>query len=63
MMNSHLGGLFASNTTNTRYATIFAQIMNDYPFSFEAEGAITITIDGNRRIVTNDTDIDKEASE
>lgn len=63
MMNSHLGRLFAGSTTNTLYTTILSQIVNDYPFSIGAEGAITITIDGDRRIVTNDTDIDKEASE
>ncbi|GAA0528645.1 hypothetical protein GCM10008992_31580 [Halorubrum aquaticum] len=59
MINSHLGGLFASILS----AMIPAQIMNDSPFSFGTDDAIMITIASNRRIVTADTDRDKEASE
>lgn len=60
MTTSHSSRLFASGTASTLYATIPAEIVTDSQFPFEADDAITVTIDGDRLIIT--ADADKEES-
>lgn len=62
MTTSHSSRLFASGTANTLYATIPAEIVTDSQFPFEADDAVTVTIDGDRLVITADTDSDREVS-
>lgn len=55
MTTSHPSRLFTSGNANTLSATIPAQIVTDSQFPFEADDAITVTIDGDHLIITADT--------
>jgi virulence-associated protein VagC len=55
MTTSHPSRLFASGTANTLYATIPAQLVTDSQFPFDADDLVTVTIDGDRLIITPNT--------
>jgi hypothetical protein len=61
MTTTHPSRLFASGTANTLYATIPAQLVTDSQFPFDADDLVTITIDGDRLIITANTE--EEAGE
>ena len=62
MTTSHLSRLFASGHANTLYATIPAQVVTDSQFPFEVDDNITVTIEGDRLIITAAVDTEDGAS-
>ena len=53
MVTAHDGRIFASGNATTLYVTIPAQVASGSQFSFEADDAVTVTIDGNGTVKSN----------
>lgn len=56
MATSHDSRIFDSGTATTLYVTIPAQIVSDSQFPFENDDAVTVTVDGDRLVVTAATE-------
>lgn len=56
MATSHPSRIFDSGPATTLYVTIPAQVVSDSQFPFEADDAVTVTIDEDRLVITAKSD-------
>lgn len=54
MVDTHPSRIFASGDATTLYVTIPAQVVADSQFPFEPDDDVSVTIEGNRLIVTEE---------
>ena len=52
MVDTHPSRIFASGDATTLYVTIPAQVVADSQFPFEPDDDVSVSIDGNRLIIT-----------
>lgn len=52
MVDTHPSRIFASGDATTLYVTIPAQVVADSQFAFEPDDDVSVSIDGDRLIVT-----------
>jgi antitoxin component of MazEF toxin-antitoxin module len=55
MVTTQHSRIFASGHATTLYVTIPSQIVNDSQFPFEADDEVTITIDGDRLLISRES--------
>jgi hypothetical protein len=56
MVTTHPSRIFASGDATTLYVTIPAQIVADSQFPFETDDDVSVTVDGDRLVVTDAAD-------
>jgi len=54
MPTTYPSRIFQNGAANTLYLTLPATIVGDSQFPFDADADVTVTIDGDRLIVTGD---------
>lgn len=59
MAITHSSRIFEAGDATTLYVTIPAGIVSDSQFPFTADDAVTVTIDGDRLLITS-TDVAEE---
>lgn len=60
MATTHPSRIFRSGDATTLYITVPAEVVSDSQFPFDIDENVTVTIDGNRLLVTGDSDEDEE---
>lgn len=56
MADTHSSRIFRSGDATTLYVTIPAEVVSDSQFPFDADQAVTVTIDGDELIVSKRTE-------
>lgn len=56
MVTTHSSRIFRSGDATTLYVTIPAELVSDSQFPFDVDDRVTVTIDGDRLIITGNAE-------